>query len=70
MERFNQIIQKEWIRGGHFTPDIKRFNQELAPWIIEYNFVRPHETLSYLTPIEFVIKYGKVSQMYSSYTWD
>ncbi len=31
LERFNQTIQKEWIRDGHLIPDIKRFNQELAP---------------------------------------
>ncbi len=68
LERFNQTIQKEWIRDGHFTPDVKRFNQELAPWIIEYNFIRPHETLGYLTPIEWAVKYKQVSQMYSSST--
>ena len=68
LERFNQTIQREWIRDGHFTPDVKRFNQELTPWIIEYNFVRPHETLNYLTPIEFAIKYKQLSQMYSSST--
>ena len=70
LERFNQTIQKEWIRDGHFTPDIQRFNQELTPWIIEYNFVRPHETLDYLTPIEFAVKYKQLSQMYSSCTFN
>ena len=68
LERFNQTIQKEWINDGHFTPDVKRFNKELAPWIIEYSFVRPHETLGYLTPIEWAIKYKQLSQMYSSCT--
>ena len=68
LERFNQTIQREWVNNGHFTPDIKRFNKELTPWIVEYNFVRPHETLSYLTPIEFAVKYKQLSQMYSSST--
>lgn len=68
LERFNQTLKKEWISDGHFTPDVKRFNQELASWLIEYNFSRPHETLDYLTPIEFAIKYKQLSQMYSSCT--
>ena len=68
LERFNQTIQREWINNAHFTPEVDRFNQELFPWIIEYNFERPHQSLDYLTPIEFAIKYKQLSQMYSSST--
>ena len=68
LERFNQTLEKEWLRDGHFTPDVKKFNQELAPWLIEYNFVRPHNTLGNLTPIEWAVKYRQLSQMYSSDT--
>jgi len=68
LERFNQTIQREWINNAHFTPEVDRFNQELSPWIIEYNFERPHQSLDYLTPIEFAIKYKQLSQMYSSRT--
>jgi len=68
LERFNQTLEKEWIQDGHFTPDVQKFNQELTPYLIEYNFVRPHETLGYLTPIEWAIKYKQLSQMYSSST--
>lgn len=68
LERFNQTIEKEWLRDGHFTPDIAKFNKELTPWIIEYNFIRPHQTLGNLTPVEWAIKYKQLSQMYSSST--
>ncbi len=68
LERFNQTLKKEHIANGYFTPDTKRFNQELSPFLVEYNFVRPHETLGYLTPIEWAIKYKQLSQMYSSCT--
>jgi transposase InsO family protein len=35
---------------------------------VEYNFSRPHQSLDYLAPIEFVQKYDKVSKKYSSNT--
>ena len=68
LERFNQTLENEWMRDGHFTADIPSFNQDLAGFLTEYNFVRPHETLGYLTPIEWAIKYRQLSQMYSSST--
>ena len=68
LERFNQTLQREWLRDGRFIPDVQRFNQELASWLVEYNFIRLHETLGYLTPIEWAIKYKQLSRMYSSCT--
>lgn len=71
-ERFNQTIQIEWINDGNFTTDVKRFNTELTEWLIEYNFVRPHQTLDYMTPIEYLEytleKQQKLLPMYSSRT--
>ena len=34
--------------------DINEFNQRLTPWLIEYNSVRPHQALDYLTPLEYI----------------
>ena len=51
------------------TTDIGIFNRNLTDWLIEYNFNRPHQTLDYLTPIEFTQKYSRVSKMYSSNTY-
>jgi transposase InsO family protein len=70
MERFNQTLKYEWLYDGHFTPDIKLFNQRLADFIIEYNYERPHQTLNYLTPIGFAVKYGQLSEMCPSSTKD
>ncbi|MBD3282002.1 MAG: transposase, partial [Candidatus Portnoybacteria bacterium] len=47
-----------------FTTDIDKFNRNLTEWLIEYNFIRPHETLNYETPIEV----SKVLPMWSSCT--
>lgn len=63
-ERFNQTLEYEFIKLGNFTTDIDEFNRNLTEWLIEYNFVRPHETLNYETPIEV----SKVLPMWSSCT--
>jgi len=67
-ERFNRTLQEEFIALGNMTTDINVFNRKLTEWLIEYNFKRPHQSLDYLTPIEFAQKYSKVSKMYSSST--
>lgn len=53
-ERFNQTLEYEWLYDGHIMIDVSRFNKELAKWLEEYNFIRPHETLDYLTPMEYI----------------
>lgn len=70
VEKFNQTLQKEWLNNGHFTPIISEFNKELTEWLVEYNFVRPHQTLDYLTPFEYLEyilgKQQKLLPMYSA----
>lgn len=68
-ERFNRTLQEEFIALGNMTEDIDLFNRKLTDWLVEYNFNRPHQTLDYLTPIDFTQKYSKVSKMYSSNTF-
>ena len=68
LERFNQTLQYEWLRDGNFTSDVPRFNSSLKEFLIEYNFKRPHQSLGYLTPMEFAVKYKQVSEMYPSST--
>ncbi|OGD66549.1 hypothetical protein A3F08_01625 [Candidatus Berkelbacteria bacterium RIFCSPHIGHO2_12_FULL_36_9] len=52
-ERFNQTLEYEWLNDGHFTSNIKDFNHALTDWLVEYNFVRPHQTLAYETPMTY-----------------
>ena len=63
-ERFNQTLQREFINLGHFHPEPEEFNKMLTKWLVEYNFLRPHQSLGYKTPFE----YSKVLPMYSSST--
>jgi transposase InsO family protein len=66
-ERFNQTLRQEFIDLGNFNTNTEIFNKKLTNWLIEYNFYRPHQTLVYLTPIEY-IKKNKVLPMSSSRT--
>lgn len=55
LERFNRTIQEEFVEMVDIgLEDITEFNNRLLPWLIEYNFVRPHEALDYLTPLEYI----------------
>jgi transposase InsO family protein len=64
IERFNQTLQKEFIRLGHYHPDPAKFNKMLTEWLIEYNFNRPHDSLNNQTPVQLT----KVLPMYPSCT--
>jgi putative transposase len=73
LERFNRTIQEEFVEmtdiDPYFTDD---FNQKLTDWLIEYNSIRPHKTLDYKTPLEYLDAYylqtPQVLPMYSSLT--
>ena len=67
-ERFNRTLEDEFIALGHLTSDCAIFNKELTEWLIEYNFYRPHQTLNYLTPIQFTNQCFKVLPMYPAST--
>ena len=70
VEKFNQTLQQEWLNDGHFTPIIRDFNIDLTEWLVEYNFIRPHQTLDYMTPYEYLEytlrKQDKLLPMYSA----
>lgn len=67
-ERFNQTVEKEFLDFGNLIADTNIFNQRLTDWLIEYNFVRPHQSLFYDTPWKFYAKINKVLPMWSSRT--
>ena len=67
-ERFNRTLQEEFVDMGNMTDDEELFNQKLTEWLIHYNFQRPHQTLDYMPPINFIYKYHNVLPMYPSST--
>jgi transposase InsO family protein len=56
IERFNQTLEYEWLYNSNLSLDPEELNPRLAEWLIEYNFNRPHQSLAYLAPIEYIEK--------------
>lgn len=55
LERFNRTIQEEFVDMIDIgLENVEEFNQKLLDWLIEYNAIRPHQALDYLTPLEYI----------------
>lgn len=67
-ERFNRTLKDEFIAMGNMNTNPLIFNRKLTEWLIDYNFVRPHQTLDYETPWQYYEKANKLLPMYSSST--
>lgn len=67
-ERFNRTLQEEFVQMGNMTTDTVEFNRRLTEWLVEYNFRRPHQTLGYMSPINFIYKHHHLLPMYPSST--
>lgn len=70
LERFNWTVQDEWLSKSEVgLDDINRVNIDLANWLVEYNSIRPHENLDYLTPIQYAERNFNVLPMWSACTF-
>jgi transposase InsO family protein len=56
IERFNQTLEYEWLYNSNLSLDPEELNPHLTEWLIEYNFNRPHQSLAYLAPVEYIEK--------------
>ena len=55
LERFNRTIQEDFVDMWDVDPfDVEDFNRKLTEWLVEYNSIRPHQTLAYQTPLEYI----------------
>lgn len=64
IERFNWTIQDEFIFSAEdflLYPD--EFKQKLTTWLIWYNQTRPHQSLDYLSPYQY-LQERRLSQKY------
>ncbi len=59
IERFNRTIQEEYIyhHVQTLSVDLDFFNLGLADWISWYNKKRPHISLGYLSPMQYIEKH-------------
>lgn len=64
-ERFNRTIQEEPELPTVDDP-LSTWNKKVADYLIQYNFIRPHHSLQYLTPAEKLL--GEKSNMLWTHT--
>lgn len=58
LERFNRTLQEEWLAYSQVGLDeIQEANHDLTEWLVEYNSVRPHQSLDYKTPLAYAATY-------------
>ena len=58
VERLIQTFIYEYLNDGNFSPNLEEFNCLITDWLIEYNSIRPHQSLNYLTPLQCAEKTG------------
>lgn len=55
VERFNRTIQEEFInRNDEIYFDLEAFQVKLSGYLNWYNYKRPHASLGYLSPMQFI----------------
>jgi putative transposase len=62
VERFNRTYREEVLDRFLFD-NLKQTQVLTNAWIWTYNNERPHGGLKYHTPVEFLLKYGKLHQL-------
>lgn len=59
-ERFIQTALREWAYARLYSSSEER-DQQLSPWLLHYNFFRPHGSLGYVPPISRAAPAGTTS---------
>lgn len=56
VENSHGFDEREFYRQGNVDKDIKAMDKALEEWEYQWNYVRPHQSLNYLTPDEYLNK--------------
>jgi putative transposase len=59
VERFIGTLEKEFIQWGGVAQDVADQQQLVDSWLTKYHSYRPHQSLDYLTPDEYLAKLHK-----------
>ena len=59
IERFNRTFRQD-VLDGYMFENLTEMRKYAQAWMWMYNNERPHSALGYLTPVEFLLKYGKL----------
>lgn len=71
LERYNRTVREEWLDYSEVGLDeIDEANVDLTEWLVEYNAYRYHQSLSYMTPLDYAQEnfFKDVLPMYSAST--
>lgn len=69
VERFNRSLQEEFIdQNLYLIHSPKEFSSKLSQYLLFYNHQRVHQSLNYMTPLQYLIQKGGMSNMYWSRT--
>lgn len=60
IERFNRTFRTDFLNVYQFENLVQMRNYAQV-WMWKYNNERPHSALQYLTPRDFLLKYGKIN---------
>ena len=59
IERFNRTFRQD-VLDSYIFENLSQVRKYANAWMWMYNNVRPHSSLGYLTPVEFLLKHGKL----------
>lgn len=57
MERSHRTHHEEFYQVSAASSDLPELNDQLRRWEHTYNCVRPHQSLDYRTPLEFITRW-------------
>ncbi len=57
MERSHRTHNEEFYQVQAESDQVPALNRQLRYWEHTYNYVRPHQSLAYLTPFEFITRW-------------
>jgi putative transposase len=60
VERSHRTHNEEFYQVQADSVEVARLNQQLRRWEHTYNHVRPHQSLAYLTPLEFLRRWKRI----------
>jgi putative transposase len=59
VERSHRTHNEEFYQVQADSVEVARLNQQLRRWEHTYNQIRPHQSLAYLTPLEFLNRWKR-----------
>jgi transposase InsO family protein len=62
VERSNRTSREEFYEVEDLALVTEELNRQLEGWEYTYNYVRPHQTLDYLTPNEYYLRWKKIQK--------